>query len=335
MEQTDYTHKIINFLEGNLSNDEQAELAKWINDCEANARFYVETKDTWEASLANGDEIANTTQEWEKFKSLVKSSSAGVQSGLKKTLVIWQSVAAVLVVTVAILSVLVSLNYFVSGNNEVLTVQTIVPTGEKSQILLPDGTKVWINSASVLSYNTGYGKQNRDVEIDGEAFFEVAHNAEIPFNVHTKDCEIKVLGTKFNVRSYDTNTQTETALLEGKVEVTLLKGKQVNLIPGQLAVADNENNELKIVQRNVTNSICWKDNVLRFDNTPLSEVVDKLGYWYGVNFHLSNAQNLEEKHFTFTVKTESLKELLDIVKLVQPLNYQIKGEDIYIEIIQK
>ena len=333
MELTDNTNRVIKYLEGKLSKEETGDLVKWVQESEANARFYAETKDIWEASIVNANKVANTSTEWKKFQLQVKHVSTNVGSQLKRSLRIWQSVAAILIVMLTVAGVFVGLNVYNQGYDDNLVVQTIVPSGEKSQIVLPDGTKVWVNSASVLSYNTGYGKQNRDVTIEGEAFFDVAHNAEMPFKVLTKDCEVKVLGTKFNVRSYDSNDQTETALLEGKVEVTLLNGKQVDLNPGQLAVANNVKNELKVIQKSVRNSICWKDNVLKFDNTPLPEVIEKLNYWYGINIHLSNAQQFEEERFTFTVKTESLSELLSIMKLAQPMEYKIKGEDVYIDII--
>jgi ferric-dicitrate binding protein FerR (iron transport regulator) len=334
MELTEITNQIIKYLEGKLPKDEQLQLVQWVKESESNARLYAETKDAWEANYIDASKFANTKNEWTKFQFQIKNVSADLNLRLKKRLRIWQSAAAILVLMLLGYGAFLSFNP-IEEEGEALMVQTIVPSGEKSQVVLPDGTKIWVNSASVLSYATDFGKNKREVKIDGEAFFEVAHNPDMPFRVFTKDCEVKVLGTKFNVRSYSSGDQTETALLEGKVEVTLLSGKQVGLSPGELAMANNDRNELKVIQKSVRNSICWKDNVLRFDNTPLSEVIEKLGHWYGINLHLSNINNLEEKRFTFTVKTESLSELLSIIKLVQPMKYQIKGEDVYIEIINK
>ncbi|MCU4154587.1 FecR family protein [Carboxylicivirga sp. A043] len=323
--------RIIDYLEGDLSLKEQYELVDWVKENEGNARYYVEIKDVWESSYLDANEVADTRQEWLKFKSHIQNVSVNSALKLKKVLRIWQAVAAVVVVLLAGVSFLML--YQQNAGTEVLLVKTVVPSGEKSRLELPDGTIVWINSASVLTYNTDYGRVNRNISLEGEAYFEVASNADLPFLVHTKDCEVKVLGTKFNVMAYASSPHTETSLLEGRVDVSLLNGKKVGILPGQVALANGYRNSLQIIEGNINNIICWKDNVLKFDNTPLTEVIEKLDKWYGVAIELNNSELLAQKRFTFTVKSESLSELLNIMKLVQPLEYHIDGERVSITIL--
>jgi ferric-dicitrate binding protein FerR (iron transport regulator) len=323
--------RIIDYLKGALSQRDQEELARWVQESEKNARYYTEIKDVWESTYLDANEVASTIGEWSKFKTHIESVSIKSASQLKRTLRIWQSVAALVVVALSVVSFYVVNKSDVKGG--LLEVKTVVPSGEKSKLELPDGTHVWINSASVLTYNTGYGRENRVVHLDGEAYFEVAKNKELPFKVLTKDCEVKVLGTKFNVMAYAESPITETSLLEGKVDVSLFSGTNVEISPGQLVYADGKGGRLQVVDANIQNIICWKDNVLKFDNTPLIDVIEKLNKWYGVDIALQNSELLAQKRFTFTVKSESLSELLNIMKLVQPLEYKIDGEQVSIKIL--
>ncbi len=331
MNTTTIEKKIVEHLEGELSLQEQYELANWVKENNDNARYYTEIKDVWESSHLDASAIADTKQEWKKFKTNIQSVSIKSTLKHKKLLRIWQTAAAIVVIMLSALSFYTF--YQPNDNNKVLMVRTVVPSGEKSKLELPDGTQVWINSASVLTYNTDYGRYNREVHLDGEAYFEVTKSEDLPFKVLTKDCEVKVLGTKFNVMAYTASPLTETSLLEGKVDISLFNGINTEITQGQLVYANDQTGELHVVDANVQNIICWKDNILKFDNTPLIEVIEKLSKWYGVKIDLKNSELLAQKRFTFTVKSESLSELLNIVKLVQPLKFQINGEQVSITIL--
>lgn len=322
---------IISYLEGKLDSDEQQELLNWVQRSKDNAITYTRTKDAWEAAYVDANAVADTKKEWKTLKYQLIGPSIAASNKIKRTLRIWQAVAAVVSVMLS-LSALWYVTQSESTKDE-LQVQTIVPSGEKTRLVLPDGTKVWINSSSVLTYNTDYGRENRNIHLDGEAYFEVAHNADMPFHVYTKDCKVKVLGTKFNVMAYSSSPYTETSLLEGKVNVSLQNGEPVVIKPGQMALVNGDKESIRILEGNINNIICWKDNVLKFDNTPFKQVIEKLNKWYGVTIELNNAELLEQKRFTFTVKSESLSELLTIMKLVQPLDYQIDGEQVSITIL--
>ena len=332
MKEQEIKYSIIRYLDGEMSNDEKQDLLSWINLNKNNTKYFIEVKDIWEATILEANEISQTPKEWNKFKNLVKESSRSINSHLKSTLKIWQSSAAVLVMALSVLGWYLYQQIDYTNSLSENKIQTIVPSGEKCQLVLPDSTKVWINSGSTLSYNAAFGLPDRKVALSGEAYFEVHRNTESPFTVETKDCEVKVLGTKFNVSSYKTSSHTETSLKEGSVEVILHNGDMVELKPGQVARAQNSTGELTVFEHDINNLICWKENILKFNNTSLTDVVERLSRWYGIQVHLSNQDMLADKRFTFTVKTESLNELLSIVELVQPMNYNIKGDHLYIEI---
>ncbi|MCH5718063.1 FecR family protein [Niabella hibiscisoli] len=163
--------------------------------------------------------------------------------------IVW-AVAAVLVLAMGSTAVYMHL----TESNPADHSKNILTTkkGSKSSLVLPDGTKVQLNSDTRLSYNQSFGKQLREVTLEGEAFFEVAKDANHPFIVHTKTMNIKVLGTVFNVRAYDNEKNTQTTLLEGSVEVTLNKRNERNLVvlkPHEKIVANNDPDHVTPVKK--------------------------------------------------------------------------------------
>jgi len=329
MEQKEAKIYIIRYLDGDISDEEKSLLTRWISSSEANAAFYTEVKDTWEATIVNANKVAGSEMEWQKFKTRIQTGHKQVIHYSQRLVRTWQSVAALLVVLLSITGWLLFQNIQQSKVLAAGVIKTVVPMGEKSQVILPDGTVVWINSGSELTYSNAFGLHTRDVQLKGEAYFEVTKNMELPFRVMTKDCQVKVLGTRFNVKSYGENTFTETALAEGSVALTSNKGEMLVMKPGQVAIT-NIDGTISFKELNVENLICWKDHILRFDNTPLADVVSQLERWYGVNIEVHQMNQLKDRRFTFTIKTESLSEILRVFQLVNPITYDIKGDTVSI-----
>ncbi len=249
------------------------------------------------------------------------------QISLKKQLRIWISIAASLILLFCVSAVLF-LNRTPLFQKTVT--ESIAPYGQKSQLVLADGTKVFLNSGTVLRYDNRFGKQNRKIEMTGEAYFEVAKNKRIPFIINTADIEIKVLGTKFNVMAYPDEPQIETTVTEGTVNVKELKnGSSVVITANQKASYIKKNHLL--TQQNVNSFIysSWKENILYFDNENFENVIKKLERWYNVNIELTGKDSVDDR-FTLTIKNESLREVLDLIGLTTPLNYKIKDNQVTI-----
>jgi ferric-dicitrate binding protein FerR (iron transport regulator) len=157
------------------------------------------------------------------------------------------------------------------------------PKGRQFQVLLPDGTKVWLNAASSLRYPTAFTGKERRVEITGEAYFEVAKNAHLPFKVSINDhTAIEVLGTHFNVNAYDDESNINTTLLEGSVKVT--SNKQVQMLtPGQQAQVNHESGSVKLVTKaDVDEAMAWKNGNFSFNDASLPAVMRQLSRWYNI-----------------------------------------------------
>ncbi|WP_316792587.1 FecR family protein [Pedobacter frigoris] len=154
------------------------------------------------------------------------------------------------------------------------------PKGGQYQISLPDGSKVWLNAASSLSYPLRFNKKERKVALTGEAYFEVAHNKVTPFKVKTATQEVEVLGTHFNVNAYQDEKSAKTTLLEGSVKISQIQSNVSKLLkPGQQAIVTNT---ISVVDVDLEESIAWKDNLLMFNEDNLDHIMRMIARWYNV-----------------------------------------------------
>lgn len=222
--------------------------------------------------------------------------------------------------------------------------EIIVPVGEKSQIILADGSHVWINSGSRLKYPNQFGAESRNVYLTGEAFFEVSQNNGKPFIVNTKNSVVKVLGTSFNVKSYPEDSKTQTTVLKGLVSVRNLKSQQTYLVrPSQmLVIRDNTpKNYLKEdttvwsveIRRkvNVENVTCWKDQLLVFADEPFEDMALKMERWFNTEIIIKDSTLRHERYNGKFVHNENVFQVLEIIKLTTPINYKIINNKIVID----
>lgn len=165
-----------------------------------------------------------------------------------------------------------------SGYNTLTT-----PRGGQFRVILPDGTAVWLNTASALRYPTAFNDADRTVELQGEAYFEVAANATQPFRVKTATQEIQVLGTSFNINAYTNEGYTVTTLVTGRVKVNT-PGKDAGIVlePGQQAIAAHGSQQLSFARATAPDVIAWKNGLFLFDNADLETVMRCLERWYDV-----------------------------------------------------
>jgi ferric-dicitrate binding protein FerR (iron transport regulator) len=229
--------------------------------------------------------------------------------------------------------------------------------GSKSKIQLPDGTQVWLNADSKITYNENFQGSLREVELTGEAFFDVVRDESRPFVIHTSVIDVKVLGTAFNVRSYSDEKNTETSLIRGSVEVTLRDNpdKKYMLKPNDKLTIDNK--QAKAVCEDVTadktagyskqavlltlgkvrykekdSSIVetlWVKNRLAFDAEPLEQVALKLERWFDVKVTITD-EALKRNEYTAFFEEESLQEVMDALEYTGKFRYTINKKEIVI-----
>lgn len=232
---------------------------------------------------------------------------------------LWAQVASIAAILISGLLLGSAVTYLVSESktlSEQLVFET--PRGEKSHVKLPDGSEVWLNANSRLVYNS-FSSDHRQVELKGEAFFNVARNEKAPFVVKTDECEVEVLGTTFNVMAYNEFGRKEITLLSGKVNVRIGSTEQF-LKPGQALIL--KDHKVNIVEANPLQASGWTENKFNFRNIPLSELMKRLENWYDVDITLDNSTG-KEINFTGTFKNEeTIWQVLDAIKVYTPISYK-------------
>jgi transmembrane sensor len=205
---------------------------------------------------------------------------------------------------------------------------------EKVELILPDGSKVTLNAKTSINYPKEFSKQSRNIQLSGEAYFEVIRDTTRPFIVNTSNITIEVLGTTFNVMAYSDDTIIETTLVTGKVKLSRLnpstnKVQSVILTPNHKAVFYKADERFVLDKVNVFASLSWKLGKLEFDNEPLESMVKKLERWYDVKIVLSD--NLKNKYrYTLTIDKETIEEVLEMIKKTSPINYtKANGEIVF------
>ncbi len=206
----------------------------------------------------------------------------------------------------------------------------IVPYGKRSTLILPDGSKVWLNSGSVLKFTAQFTGNNREIHLTaGEMFIEVTPNNQKPFYVHTVDFGIRVYGTKFNISSY-ANTPKSVVLVEGRVSLQASDKKETFLTPNEQAIYTN-NGTFDTQKVDVAPFISWKEGYLEFDNTPIRDVLTQIERYYNLSFDYDKTVSL--KGLTCTGKivlSENTDDVMTTIALITSTKYQRKDNRIFI-----
>jgi transmembrane sensor len=211
----------------------------------------------------------------------------------------------------------------VAGYN---TIET--PKGGQYQVVLPDGSKIWLNAHSSLRLPLNFSNSSeRRVELKGEAYFEVSHQPERPFIVMSGQQSVQVLGTHFNVKAYADEGDIKTSLLEGKVRVTA-GAQRVTLAPGQQARLAGE--QMTVAEVDTKEAVAWKDGYFRFDDERLEDIMRSVARWYDVDVVFENEALKEETFAAVTTRFAKISTLLQVMEQTGDVQFRIEGKTIHI-----
>jgi transmembrane sensor len=199
------------------------------------------------------------------------------------------------------------------------------PRGGNYQVNMPDGTKIWLNAASSVSFPATFSGAERSVKLVGEAYFEVA-KMNRPFIVTTVTQQVKVLGTHFNINSYTDEASTKTTLLEGSVKVSSLSSNEFRLLsPGQQSTVSGSS--LKVQEVNTESAVAWKDNKFMFDGNHIEGIMRQISRWYDVDVVFKG--NISKETFVGKIsKFEQLSQVLDLIELTGLVHFKVEGRRI-------
>jgi len=329
----DYTMLITRFLEYKLDEDEFIALTNWIDESYENRKLFDQYNEVWQlGGVAFNEGLYHTDAGWNSLHQKITGHHDFKNNKIRlirtDQLIIWRVVSVAALLVAGLFIGLFFNKKIIVPASQIVTIQS--PRGEKTRVILADSTVVWLNSESQLTYSNDFDGKIRLVTLSGEGYFDVKKDVSRPFIVRTLTTDIKVYGTRFNVCSYPDEQLTEATLEEGKIAVFITeRSKPVAVNPGQRMIFDKESGNISIEEVDTKLYTSWKDNKLRFDDAVFADVVKKLERWYDVKIILDKDLKYTER-YTMCIKTESLREVLNRLKLTTPMYYKIEEEKVFI-----
>ena len=308
------------YLSGELTHQEMIKVDEWRKESSENESAFQESCRAWEAiPLLNEMEKFNS---FEALKKINKKIQSGSISGWWSVI---QRVAAVLLLPLLAYSGYQTIHNRSQEDNVIM--QTVSSRqGMIAEFSLPDGTKVWLNSGSQLQYPVSFTSDKREVRLKGEAFFEVARNEKQPFIVSARNLNVEVLGTSFNLISYEEEAQSEVILFEGKVKLSAETGSTIKefgtMHPGQRAVYTEGSQSMNTQEVDLHKYMAWRDGNLVFQDDSMDDVVKRLSRWFNVEIIIDDPE-INEYIYKATFRNENLKQVLTLLKLSAPIDYRI------------
>jgi ferric-dicitrate binding protein FerR (iron transport regulator) len=226
--------------------------------------------------------------------------------------------------------------YSVSNNKDISSADKTefnlieTPKGGQYEVVLPDGSRVWLNSESSIRFPVSFAAlKERHVDLEGEAYFEVTHNADQPFRISSGKQLVEVLGTHFDIMSYDKQKGIKTTLLQGSVKVSGgMAGKAV-LKPGQQSTFVNDR-PISVSVANIEQVVAWKNGYFRFDDERLEDIIATISRWYDFNVVFEDETLKDEKFGAFTTRFADITALLNIMSRTGNVKFVVRGKNIRI-----
>ena len=299
------------YIAGNATEAEKQRVTKWIQENPENMREYMAQRKLHDMALWRTEPVAEENSRERKHFSL-----RGVCMEAAK-------IAAVLTI------VLLGTHYW-TGKHQVpedKTWQSIyVPAGQRAELMLADGTKVWLNSRSTLTFPGSFKGNIRNVKLDGEGYFAVTKNVEQPFIVETNKCNVKVLGTEFNVMAYAADSVWETSLLEGAVEILVPGSNNSGMRLEPNMMASLKGNRLVKGRIKEADYFLWREGLLCFNDISVRDMIEKLKLYYGVDIVVNNTRILKNRYTGKFRTKDGVEHVLKVLKLNNKFTYTKNDE---------
>jgi transmembrane sensor len=298
------------YISGDASDKEKMAVAEWMDEAPENMREYLSLRKLYDITIWNQENDA---------AQLIPQFKSGTGSLIRKLVLEFTKVAAIFVLAFLAIRYLIP----TSPVNEPVAMQTIhVPAGQRAELTLVDGTKVWLNAKTTFTFPNRFSADSRNVTLDGEGYFDVTGNKEQPFKVKTEKYDIKVWGTEFNVMAYSGNDIFETSLLEGSVELLKSGAEKGSMIrPNERIFL--ENNQLIRSPISHYNHFLWKDGLISFDNESFPEMVSKLELYFDLKIEVKNDKILNYRCTGKFRTKDGVEHILKVLQLSNKFRFTI------------
>ena len=312
--------KLIQYVSNRLDEPEAKEVRDWISESEENKKEFIRLKNAFALS---GKRIKGLSVESD-FQKLKRNMNF---TGRNKTIKLFRELVKYAAVVVITLLIGYSASEFFSTetDNQISYNELIVPLGQISEFELSDGTHVWLNSGTRMKFPTEFNKEQREIFLEGEAYFKVASDKKHPFLVKSGKMITRVLGTEFNVSAYNDNSTIETTLIEGVVEVLDLEyQKKAQLETAQQFVFSKQDQKHSIRKVDIKPYEAWKKGELYFRDKTLAELKPKLERWYNVDIVFADERTKTHGFSGTVLKQLPFDQVLQFFQLMIPIDYRVE-----------
>lgn len=323
------SYRLIEYLEGALDQDAVDEVEKWASLSDENMKalesLYLLS---FSAERMRAMKEVDTNGAYLEF---MRKREEASRANKKRLVPSWQKIAGVAALCILLLSsAFFGTLYIFENDSKPFVVSTEL--GEKAEVTLPDGTKVWLNNWSHLEYQKSILSRKREASITGEAFFEVAHNKISPFIVTSNGSQIRVLGTKFNIRSNDDENFLAATLVEGAILFTHpSQGLSQELKPGDQLVFNKQTNMAELRRNIPTEQVTsWMNGKLTFNDATLEEITQTLERYYNVTIHFMDEKAKTERFYAEFDMVDNIYHILSMLELTNRFKYETNKRDIFI-----
>lgn len=316
------------YLAGGGSPDDQQKLLGWLRE-EGHLSDFRAEKTLWEQEALQERMPLASQASWNTVQQKLLAQAQAKLNQTSRYLLIFRYAAILLAfVSVGIVSLYLSGR---SVSSQKFYTMVKAEPGQIANVVLPDQTQVWLNSGSYIRYNNHFSATNREIELVGEAYFDVTKNKALPLIVKGEEIDVNVLGTKFNVSAYPDDNHFNVVLAEGKVELSssIFRDFKYEMKPDQIASFNKTTNKIDIKQVNVDLYTSWKDGMINMYNLPLEEVIVKLSKRYNQKFQVDN--ELKHLRYTYTIKNEPLSDILALMETITPIDVVQNGDLIHLK----
>ncbi len=308
----------------NITENELLELERWINESQDNKICYHDFKDIYFATADTHIPRFEPSKDWDSVQSLIAVQNEGRK---------WLVLSKTMKIAASLLLILCSIfvfKYFMSDNNNLDAYANITTSpDEKKEVLLPDGSTIWINRGSTILYPEEFNGVERTVYLKGEAYFEVKPDKTRPFVIYSGMSKTEVLGTSFNIRAYEDEEKVSLTVLTGKVKFASKDNlsDSVFLTAGKCAYLSDNSSEMVVEENTDKNFLSWKTEHLAFNNKTMKEVVQDVIRHYRVNITIQNPKLLD-CHFTGDFNNTNIESVVNIITSATNSSYT-HSEGIY------
>ena len=311
------------YFAGKLNAEGLARLKEWALESEENRIYMRRQVEIWFSAGVSGDTASFDQQ---KAFDLFKQRVLSIEKRKKQTVKLWSKMRWVAAVILLLLLPLAYWQGKETVKEDFADLSIEAPLGARTKLFLPDGTLVWLNAGSKITYSQGFGVDDRQVKLEGEGYFEVTHNEHIPFEVNTKELNLRVLGTKFNFRNYPEDEEVVVNLLEGSVALHngIKTMQDIYLNPEEKVILNKATGEMIKHKAAVRNSMVWTKDELFFDEELLKDIAKELMRSYDVSIEV--VDSVQDRRFYGSFKTfgSSIEEVLETIASTGQMRYVYK-----------